>query len=136
MPWVKYPANPPAVGDADTVGERTVQYLAAVVISLVLVCALTRLSAVLRHRLGDADRVVLVALATVVAFGLLLALLPPSPDEISSDVPVELVWDFRIRSLGGLALYWAGLGFGLGWLLQRLEAGDPTPAPEPVAAAA
>ena len=51
-------------------------------------------------------------------------------------MPVELVWDFRIRSLGGLALYWAGLGFGLGWLLQRLGADDPTPAPEPVAAAA
>jgi hypothetical protein len=29
------------------------------------------------------------------------------------------VWDFRIRSLGGLALLWAGLGVGVGWLLER-----------------
>jgi hypothetical protein len=29
------------------------------------------------------------------------------------------VWDFRIRSLGGLALLWAGLGVGVGWLLAR-----------------
>ena len=126
---VKYPANPPAVGDADTVGERTVQYLAAVVISLVLVCALTRLSAVLRHRLGDADRVVLVALATVVAFGRAVGAAAAVARRDRSDVPAELIWDFRIRSLGGLALYWAGLGLGLGWLLQRLGADDRHPRP-------
>jgi hypothetical protein len=34
-------------------------------------------------------------------------------------VPAGLVWDFRIRSLGGLALLWAGLGVGVGWLLER-----------------
>jgi predicted cobalt transporter CbtA len=136
VPWLKYPANPPAVGDPDTVNERTVQYVAAVVLSVVLVVALTRLSGVLRRRLADADRVAVVALATVVAFGLLLVLLPASPDEISPDVPAGLVWDFRVRSIVGLGLYWAGLAVGLGWLLERMGAADRAPAPEPVRAAA
>ncbi|MDE0805489.1 MAG: CbtA family protein, partial [Acidimicrobiales bacterium] len=35
IPAIKYPANPPAVGDPDTVNERTVQYLALIILSLV-----------------------------------------------------------------------------------------------------
>ena len=132
VPWVKYPANPPAVGDPDTVGERTVQYVAAIVISVVLVWALTRLSSLLRDRVGDTNRVALVALATAVAFGPLLVLLPPSPDDIDPAVPAGLIWDFRIRSIVGLALYWAGLGVGLGWLLQRVADRSAAPTPEPL----
>jgi len=122
MPSIKYPANPPAVGDPDTVGERSAQYVAIIVISVVLVIALSRLSLVLRSRLDDPTRVVAVAAATVVAFGLVLVLMPTSPDVIDPAVPAALVWDFRLRSLGGLALLWIGFGLGFGWLLTRTPA--------------
>lgn len=119
MPGVKYPANPPAVGDPETVGERTVQYVAIVVISVVLVVALSRLSLVLRSKLDDPVRVVAVAVASVVAFGLVVLLLPDTPDAIDPAVPASLVWDFRLRSLGGLALLWVGFGLAFGWLMTR-----------------
>jgi predicted cobalt transporter CbtA len=136
MPAIKYPANPPAVGDPGTVNQRTIQYLILVAVSLLLAWLLTRLSAVLRHRTGDATRIVWVAAATVASFGVVLAVLPPTPDAIDPAVPASLVWDFRIRSIGGLALLWAGLGLGLGWLLERAQASAGSASTEPVAAPA
>lgn len=119
VPAIKYPANPPAVGDPDTVGERTVQYLAVIALSLVLIVLLTRLSHVLRSRLDDASRVAVVAVTSVVAFAVLLALLPGTPDQIDPAVPAALVWDFRLRSLGVQALVWLGFGMVFGLLLSR-----------------
>jgi hypothetical protein len=48
----------------------------------------------------------------VVAFGLLFATLPPSPDAVG--VPANLVWQFRLNSLTGNLLVWTLLTLGLG----------------------
>ncbi len=119
VPALKYPASPPAVGDPDTVGQRTVQWLVLVALSLFLAWALTNVSGSLRGRLDDPTRVLAVTALAVVSYAFLLVVLPGTPDEIDPRVPAGLVWDFRIRSLGGLALLWAGLGAGIGWLLAR-----------------
>ncbi len=119
VPAVKYPANPPAVGDPATVNERTVQYLVLLVVSVAAAIALTRLAGVLRGRLAEHTRAVAVAAATVLVYGVIMVVLPGTPDSIAAEVPADLVWDFRIRSLGSLVLLWAGLGLGLGWLLER-----------------
>jgi predicted cobalt transporter CbtA len=127
VPALKYPANPPAVGDPDTVNERTVQYLVLLAISLALAVGLLRLSGWLRGRLDEATRLVVVVASAIVAYGIVLAVLPDSPDSIAPIVPAELIWDFRIRSLGGLALLWTMLGLGLGWSLDRLLSGARKP---------
>lgn len=119
VPALKYPPSPPAVADPDTVGERTVLYLALIGTGIVLVWLLTRQSGILRGRLDGPTRIAVVAVATVVAFGLTLVAFPANPDAIDPAVPPGLVWDFRIRSLGGLALLFASVGLGLGWLLER-----------------
>lgn len=118
-PAIKYPANPPAVGDPDTVGERTLQYVSLIVISLVLIVALSHLSKVLRARFDDPTRIVTVAAAAVVLFGVAFIALPGTPDSIDPAVPARLVWDFRLRSAGGLALMWIGFGLVFGWFLTR-----------------
>jgi len=130
VPALKYPANPPAVGDPDTVDQRTVQYLALLVLSVGLAVALVHLSGRLRSRLDRPTHLVAVAAVTAAGYGVLLAAMPASPDAIDAAVPAQLVWDFRIRSLGGLALLWAAIGLGLGWALARLsgsEMGEPIP---------
>ncbi len=136
VPAIKYPANPPAVGDPDTVGERTLQYVSAVVIAIVLVIALTHLSKVLRARLDDPSRIIVVGVATIVSFGLTFIVLPGTPDAIDPAVPARLVWDFRLRSVGGLALMWIGFGSVFGWLLTRasVTAGDDTVEGSPLVA--
>lgn len=133
-PALKYPANPPAVGDPATVNQRTIQYVSLLVIGLILAFALTRLSKVLRSRLDDPSRILAVAVATVAAFTLAFVVLPGSPDSIDPAVPAKLIWDFRVRSLGGLALMWFGFAAVFGWLLERRAETADSPAEHALAA--
>jgi predicted cobalt transporter CbtA len=120
MPFLKYPANPPAVGDPATISERQWKYLALIFLSLVILSAATRLSGTLRERQWpDAERLIAVGLAVVVPLGLVCALLPPFPDAI--EVPANLLWRFRIASLGGNLLLWAVLTVAFGAAAVRRE---------------
>jgi len=114
-PWLKYPPNPPAVGNPDTVGERERYYVLAIVLAALLLAGAAHLSARLR-RAGWAGhrRIAAVVLAALVGFGVMFAALPPSPDEVTA--PANLVWQFRINSLTGNLLVWTLLTLGLGVL--------------------
>ena len=120
MPFVKYPPNPPAVGDPNTINERQWKYLALIFLSLVVLAAAARLSARLRDRgWTDDERLISVALAVVVPLGAVCALLPPFSDPI--EIPANLLWRFRIASLGGNLLLWAVLTVTFGALAVRRE---------------
>ena len=56
MPFLKYPANPPSVGDPDTIGRRTELYLAMIVCSLLAAVAALRIRAWLAARRDADDR--------------------------------------------------------------------------------
>lgn len=123
VPALKYPANPPGVGDPATVDRRAVLYLVLLAVSVAVAVALFHLSGRLRRAgVGDAPRTVVVAAATTAAYGLVLKTFPATPDTVPPWVPADLVWQFRVRSLGGLALLWLVTGLVLGWSLER--AGD------------
>jgi predicted cobalt transporter CbtA len=49
----------------------------------------------------------------------LFAGLPASPDAIPADVGAGLLWQFRLKSIGTLALLWTTLGLVTGTLLTR-----------------
>ncbi|MET9861221.1 CbtA family protein [Streptomyces smyrnaeus] len=108
LPALRYPANPPGVGDGGTVTERQGLWLAALVIGV--------LGTVLAHqvhqRLGQAGHGLPVrqsgAAAAVVATLAALFLLPDNPDAVP--VPATLLWDFRMLSLGGQVVLWGVLG--------------------------
>jgi predicted cobalt transporter CbtA len=132
MPYVKYPPNPPAVGDPATISERQWKYLALIFLSLVALAGAARLSRALRERQWlDDERLIAVGLATVVPLGLILALLPPFSDPI--EVPANLVWRFRIASLGGNLLLWAVLTVTFGAAAVRRERELTNPVAEGVA---
>jgi predicted cobalt transporter CbtA len=121
LPALKIPANPPAVGDPETIGTRTAIYgsvLLLGVISAMLVSALV--SAVRSQGLGDAGTVIVGTVATGVLIALILLFVPGSPDAIPADVPAAVVWDFRLASLGQLLVLCATLGLTSGALLDRL----------------
>lgn len=125
FPQLRYPGNPPGVGDPATIGARTGAYLGAVAVGVLLVALLALAARALADdgRLDPARQVLLVA-AGLVAAGLLWALLPDNPDR--ADVPAQLLWDFRVRSLGLNALLWLALGAAYGGL--ALRAADRSPA--------
>ena len=115
VPFLKYPANPPAVGDPSTVNERTVLYFAALALSILLAWAVWRF-----HRAALlAPTAQAWATAALYAAGLavIFLALPANPDDV--EAPAELVWRFRLASLGGLAAAWAVLALVTGTLLSR-----------------
>ena len=123
VPFLKYPANPPAVGDPATVNERTALYFAVLGLSILLTWAVWRF-----HRgvaLAPASKVWATAALYGAGLAILFLALPVSPDPI--DAPAELVWRFRLAALGGLAAAWTVLALVTGTLLSRppAQAADP-----------
>ena len=118
VPLLKYPANPPAVGDPDTIDQRTLLYFVALGLSILLTLAVWRF-----HR-GVALAPVPRAWATAALYGAGLAViflvLPGSPDAV--DAPADLVWRFRLASFGGLAAAWTVMALVTGTLLSRSQA--------------
>jgi predicted cobalt transporter CbtA len=118
VPFLKYPGNPPAVGDPDTITERTVLYAIMLAWSCVTTFAAYRLSLHLRARhTPDARRLPAVGALYVALVAAALLLLPATPDSVGA--PATLIWRFRIASIGGSALFWSVLGTVFGWLLVR-----------------
>ncbi|HKE75820.1 MAG TPA: CbtA family protein [Acidimicrobiales bacterium] len=119
-PWLKYPPNPPAVGDPATVGERERLYVLMIVLAALILAGAAHLSARLRAAgWPDDRRVVTVAAAGLVAAGVVFAAMPPSPDAVTA--PANLVWQFRIDSLVGNLLVWTVLTLGLGTLWAEAQ---------------
>jgi predicted cobalt transporter CbtA len=114
-PWLKYPPNPPAVGDPATVGERERLYVLLIVLTALVLAGAAHLSARLR-RAGwpDDRRVAAVVGAGLAGAAVVFAAMPPSPDAVP--VPANLVWQFRLDSLVGNLLVWTVLTLGLGVL--------------------
>lgn len=46
-----------------------------------------------------------------------LALLPTNTDPVAA--PANLVWQFRLATVGGAAGLWCGIGLCFGWLIDR-----------------
>jgi predicted cobalt transporter CbtA len=120
VPFLKYPASPPGVGDPETIGERTWLYLA------MLVGGLLSLVAAMRVMWGVADdappwRRPVLGLLTFVALSGFLALVLPGSDEVPAEFPASLLWEFRLSSLGTQAVLWTVLGVGYG--IASLRAG-------------
>ncbi|AWK76125.1 hypothetical protein CBI38_31890 (plasmid) [Rhodococcus oxybenzonivorans] len=109
VPFLKYPANPPAVGDPETIDQRTLLWLAAVVVGFAAVAA----AAVAYRRLGSSGMDSVRAAGAAAVFAIIVAagyLLLPAVNEVGSDFPASLLWDFRISSALTQATLWLALG--------------------------
>ncbi|WP_285683596.1 CbtA family protein [Actinoplanes sp. NBRC 103695] len=118
VPWVKYPPNPPAVGDPSTIDQRTASYLAILVIGVVAVWASVLAFRSLRSGAAEWLRLTagLGAFLLVVVIGFVLL---PNIDEVSATFPASLLWNFRLTSLGTQVVMWAVLGLTFGALTAR-----------------
>jgi predicted cobalt transporter CbtA len=118
LPALKIPANPPAVGDPETVNRRTLIWVLTILVSVAIVLAVFALDGILVARgLTAAARSAIDAAAFLALATVILLVLPGTPDKIPGDVPPALVWDFRLASLAQLGAMWATLGLVFGLLV-------------------
>ncbi|MFG2268766.1 CbtA family protein [Streptomyces chartreusis] len=133
VPFLKYPANPPAVGDPDTIGRRTTLYFLMMVLSVLLAVAAIILGRRLAPRLGNWYATVVAVAAFALVIGLAFAFLPVV-NEVPADFPATVLWRFRLSALAMQATLWAGFGLLFGELAERLL--NPRPAAVAPASAA
>jgi hypothetical protein len=118
IPFLKYPANPPTIGDPATIGARTTAYFAMVGLSLLAVLGAWYASGVLKRRgVSTPVRHVTVGLWLVVVVTVLFLMLPATADP--GNFPAGLLWSFRLSSLGTQLVLWTGLGVLFGALCER-----------------
>ena len=116
IPALKYPANPPAVGDPDTIYYRQTLYVAFLAISGFSALGL----AMLYRKMGSSQTkraLVLGAYAAIMTSAFVL--MPPNPDQIT--VPMDLVTGFRIASAMTMITFWGVLGLIFGAFWDRLK---------------
>jgi predicted cobalt transporter CbtA len=118
VPNLKYPANPPAVGSAETIGVRTGAYFLLIAVSIATMMFSLQMRERLARRFGEWNGSLLAAALFVVIVGVVAHFLP-EVDEIPAGFPVSLMWKFRVAALEIQAVLWGALGLGFGWLTER-----------------
>ena len=149
VPFVKYPANPPAIGNPDTIGQRAglygVMVVACVVAGVAAIWARRRLAA----RVGSWNATLLAGLGLVVVIGVVMALMPPlgslaanagQAGPLLTETPqplrdpsgaivypgfdADLLYWFRLYSVTAQALLWGVIGVAFAPLAERVIAGS------------
>jgi hypothetical protein len=130
VPFFKYPANPPAVGNPETIDQRTLLWFGAVGLGLVAVGAAIAAHGAVRSHPYLSMRVAapLVAFIVVVTIGYLVL---PTVNEVGDDFPAVLLWQFRIASLVTQATLWIGLGLVFAFLTERAASKTSIPGEAP-----
>lgn len=118
VPDLKYPANPPAVGQTDTIGIRTGLYFSMILISIIATVVSFSLRGAISPRLGQWNATLLGCLAFVVLIAIAFYALPII-NEVPEGFPAQTLWKFRVDSLGIQAILWGGIGLGFGALTER-----------------
>ena len=127
LPFLKYPANPPGVGEAATIAYRQGLYFGFLGLSAVGTVAAVGLHHWLKRsaQLASTGRThAAIAVGVYVIYVTVVYLaMPANPDPV--EMPPELVWPFRAIAFLGLILFWAALGGAFVWLLRNASTPSP-----------
>lgn len=148
VPFLRYPANPPAIGHEETIRARSNLYITIMVASVLFMVLAAFLGHRLRPRLGVWNAWLISALAYVVAVGIVMVLLPnlgdladnvaeyghhatetpqPLTDSHGKIVypgfPADVLASFRLYSVLAQALLWATIGVVFAPMAERVLGG-------------
>lgn len=117
VPFLKYPATPPAVGSGETIDSRTALWFGFVAVSVLGVLVAVAVARWAARRWSGVPGTIAGATAYVVVVTV-AALAFPKVDELGG-FPASVLWDFRISSLLTLLAMWAVIGAVLTALVDR-----------------
>lgn len=123
VPQVKYPANPPSIGEPETIGLRTGLYFTMIALSVIAAIAAVSTARHLARRRGLWNGAIIAGIGYLVVIAAGMLILPPI-NEVPADFSAATLWNFRIASLGIELVLWTALGLIFGVLAERqLEPG-------------
>lgn len=121
IPFIKYPGNPPAVGNPETIYYRETLYVGFLAVSSIAALSV----GILYYRLKNiySRTNIVVPLIYLAVTSLAFIVFPSNPDNIS--ISMDLVNSFRIVSGMTMVLFWAILGVSFGLLWHRFQPYQP-----------
>ena len=143
VPFVKYPANPPAIGHADTIGLRSSFYLLMVGSSVLFLILTVWLGRRLQARFGTWNATLIAGAVFIAATAIVMLVLPsfgelaankqfhqatetpapltdPSGKIVFPGFPADLLFNFRLYSIGAQLILWTAIALVFGPLAERL----------------
>jgi len=114
IPFLKYPANPPTVGEADTVVLRMILYVSFIIISGIGIIVFYKLFTKLNK---NKKYFALIGYAGLMSIAFIM--MPDNPDEITA--PMNLVNEFRFVSVLGVTSFWGSVGIILGLFWKKFD---------------
>jgi Probable cobalt transporter subunit (CbtA) len=118
VPQIKYPANPPSIGEAETIAARTALYFTMIAVSVITAVAATSTARWLADRIGGWNSALLGGGAYLAVVTVAMLILPPV-NEVPGNFSATTLWNFRVASLGIEAVLWTALGLIFGVLAER-----------------
>jgi hypothetical protein len=153
VPFIKYPANPPGIGNPDTIKQRGGLYLLMVICSVVFLVLAVWLGKRLKPRLGNWNASLIAGAAFIAAIGVVMVILPQL-GELPANVvayghratetplplagaggrivypgfPADVLFSFRMFSVAAQLLLWGTIGLVFAPLADRLLRPPPAAA--------
>jgi len=150
VPFLKYPANPPAIGHEETIQQRSACYLLMVAASVLFLVLSVWLGKRLQPRFGTWNATLIAAGVFVLATAVVMLVLPsfgelaanqeyhqatetPAPLTDSTGrivfpgFPADLLFSFRLYSIGAQLILWTTIGLIFAPMAERLLGGTPAP---------
>ncbi|WP_250473727.1 CbtA family protein [Caballeronia sp. GAFFF1] len=118
VPFLKYPPNPPSVGNAATIGPRTALFFGMLAISIAAAVIAVALQRRLRVRRGEWNATMFAG-ALYIALMLLAQFALPRVEEVPAGFSASLLWNFRVAAIGIQVIIWTTLGLVFGALAAR-----------------
>jgi hypothetical protein len=143
VPFLKYPANPPAIGHGDTIQQRSSLYLLMVTCSILFLILTVWLGRRLQPRFGTWNAALIAGGVFIAATGVVMLLLPsfgelaanrqyhqatetPAPltdangTIVFPGFPADVLFSFRLYSIGAQLILWTAIGLVFAPLAERL----------------
>jgi hypothetical protein len=118
VPALKYPANPPSIGEPDTIKYRTALYFLMLAISLAATLSAWLLGRRLALRLGSWNGALLAVAAYLAVVAAFFFILPPV-NEVPESFPAVTLWQFRLASFGIQTVLWGSIGVMFGFVAEQ-----------------
>jgi predicted cobalt transporter CbtA len=123
VPALKYPANPPAVGDPNTIYYREILFIGFIAISglstLILALVYNRVKIFESNASNPPKKKLVVSLIYAAIMTGAYLVFPPNPDNIT--IPIDLIVNFRVVSALSVGIFWGLLGAILGILWDIIK---------------
>jgi predicted cobalt transporter CbtA len=121
IPTLKYPANPPGVGNPQTIYFRETLYVGFIATSGFTALALAFIHKIFGNNNSLSSKKTIIRLPVIYAIVMVIAYVsfPPNPDKIT--VPMDLIASFRVAGAFAIGIFWWSMGIILGSFWDRFK---------------